>query len=242
MIKFYPIIKWKNVHRLYEQIEPFLKTSLPVLDKIDSKSSLVMSPHIDDDTIGCGGTMRKLHEGKASITCVYFSDCTQQRVEEGLKAGKILGVNKQIFLDYKSKKIINNKEIFKKILEIIDDTNPDTIFIPSFFERHDDHQVVNYILVKTLNDINIRPTIFLYEVWTPIIPNFIIDISNYIDIKMDAINQYKSQLKTHNWIEGVIGLNRYRGVISRARTHAEAFLVFTSAKYKEIYKKGFLAR
>lgn len=55
--------------------------------------------------------------------------------------------------------------------------------------------------------------IYEYEVWTPItMPTAFFDISDVIEIKKEMIKVYKSQIIDKDYYNGIIGLNKYRGI------------------------------
>ncbi|HXN05976.1 MAG TPA: PIG-L family deacetylase, partial [Nitrospiria bacterium] len=64
-------LKWSHVYRYYELLEPFLKVSTPLEELPKGENILVIAPHIDDETIGCGGTLAKhAHSGK-KVTVLF---------------------------------------------------------------------------------------------------------------------------------------------------------------------------
>ena len=67
-------------------------------------------------------------------------------------------------------------------------------------------------------------TVLCYEVWTPL-PRFsyIEDISDFIDIKLEALNQHQSQIQRIPLDEAVRCFNRYRGVMTGRGLFCECF-------------------
>lgn len=70
-----------------------------------------------------------------------------------------------------------------------------------------------------------------YEVWTPIHPNCVVDISEHMDTKMSALSCYDSQLQMNNYLSSVKGLNAYRSIANKSKGYAEAFFLTTAADY-----------
>jgi N-acetylglucosamine malate deacetylase 1 len=229
-------VKWSHVYRFYEAVEPFLKMSLPLEEKPIGERILVLSPHIDDETIGCGGTIHKHSAFGEHVTVLYVADCTPNRIQEGENAAKVLGISKTIFWEYQSKTLNRYPEIENRIGDLLIDIGPDIVYIPSLIDRHNDHVTLNYYFSKALNRVKKKFMIYSYEVWTTLIPNVVIDISDLVEIKRNAMNCYQSQLVSHNWLEGTLALNRYRGMISGARSHGEAFFRLTPQKYLKLWK------
>ena len=54
--------------------------------------------------------------------------------------------------------------------------------------------------------------VWCYELWSCLWPNIGIDISSVVDIKREAIDCYASQVAYVNYVEGALGLNRFRGL------------------------------
>ena len=217
-------VKWAHVYKLYEAIEPYLKISLPLEALPKGRRILVLSPHIDDETIGCGGTLSKHSSAGHSVTVLFLADCTEERKNEAEEAGKILGISKKIYWEYQSKTLDQFPEIIGRLSEVIKTSDPDLVYIPSFVDRHNDHVTLNYYFSQALKNLKSNFMIYSYEVWTTLIPNVVVDISDQIEIKKKAIACYSSQMAGHHWIEGTVALNRYRGTVSNAKSHGDGAL------------------
>jgi len=232
-----PRIKWSHVRLLYEAIEPILKASPIKLPKPDSGRVLALAPHIDDDIIGSGGCLRKHVESGDDIIAVYFSDCTDVRVKEAKEAANVIGFNHLEFFEYESKTLLKQKEIFGRLSAIVADYKPAFVYLPSLFDRHNDHLAVNHYLALLYEEYRYDFTVCAYEVWTALVPNLIVDISDVVENKKEAITRYRSQLSHNNWLDAAISLNRYRGVTSGAGMYAEGFMRYSLREYYALWKK-----
>jgi len=232
-------IKWVHVRRLYEALEPLLKFSQIKLKRPDSGRVLVLSPHIDDEVIGAGGSLRKHVQAGNEVRVVYFADCSGERIEEGRKAADIIGFRCLEFFEYGPKTLSEHPEIVDRLSAIIADYRPEIVYVPSLFDRHNDHLAVNNYLSVLFSRHRFDFTVYAYEVWTALVPNLIIDISDTIDAKKNAISQYGSQLSTNNWLDAAVSLNRYRGVTSGAGEYAEAFIRYSMKEHFALWEKVF---
>ncbi|OGY22990.1 MAG: hypothetical protein A2172_03595 [Candidatus Woykebacteria bacterium RBG_13_40_15] len=70
-----------------------------------------------------------------------------------------------------------------------------------------------------------------YEVWTPLQEvSYVEDISKFLDLKIKALEQHKSQLQDINYDEAIKGLNRYRGIMTGKGRFCECFQVLKTNK------------
>jgi LmbE family N-acetylglucosaminyl deacetylase len=235
-LKLSPRIKWRHVMRLYEALAPYLKASPIKMDVPESGRVLVLSPHIDDDVIGAGGSLRKHVRQGDQVKVLYFADCTKERIREAKESAKVLGFSDLEFLGYESKKLLESSGLTDRLLTIINDYRPDIVYLPSLFDRHNDHLAVNHLLAVVHKEFHCAFTVCAYEVWTPMVPNLIIDITSMVAEKKEALSHYKSQLASNDWADAALSLNRYRGVTSGAGTHAEGFMRFSMKEYYRIWK------
>jgi len=234
-------VKWMNVLRFYEYIQPYLKVSKPIEEKPVGKSVLVLSPHIDDDILGAGGTLYKHHLDGDKIVSIYLASLNDKdiRQKEGERAAEIIGIDELIFLDYEIKKLdLSTKEISRQIVDLLDRYEPDIVYLPFFLDNHNDHISTNKIFLSSLPLISkpLSISIYAYEIWSTLFPNVLVDITDQIEVKKQAILEYKSQLLANNYLEAIIGLNRYRGILSKANGYAEGFFRSTSDGYSNLWR------
>ncbi len=218
-----------------------LKASPLKLEKPDGGRVLVLAPHIDDDVIGCGGTLVKHAGAGDEVSVLYFADCTPERIKEAREAASIIGIGRLEFLEYGGKKGLfdRRKEAAEKLGAELEARRPDTVYLPSLFDRHNDHLAVNHILSDVIS--RMRPDftflVCAYEVWTPLVPNLIVDITETMDKKKEAVSRYVSQLASNDWLDAAVCLNRYRAVVSGAGRYAEGFMMHSARNYLELWKK-----
>ena len=167
---------------------------------------LFISPHTDDSELACGGTIAKLAEQGKEIYCHSFSNCWEELVEgydkdtstyECKNAFKILGVPEENVTvgDMPDKKFPQVRDkIFEELERLKNEILPDTVFIPSSYDNHQDHQTVYN---EALRAFRRNYTILGYETeWNMFNNNSRFYVSlNEIHMlkKVDALRCYQSQ-------------------------------------------------
>ena len=177
---------------------------------------LAIGIHPDDVELSCSGTIAKhIALGKK----VGILDLTQGelgtrgnaelRTKEANDAAIILGVSFRTQLNLKDCFFENNEENQKKIIEIIRKHQPEIILCNAISDRHPDHGRASKLVsdasfysglikIETHSDNKIqqawRPKAVYHYIQDQYIhPDFVIDISDFIDIKHKAIMAYSSQ-------------------------------------------------
>ena len=211
---------------------------------------LVFAPHNDDEVLGVGGTIAKYSkQGGEVFVCEVTSSSNSELCNlikaEAAQAHRILGVRETIFLDLPvvALKQVPAAELNKKILDVVEKIKPEIVFIPHRGDIHTDHHEVSRSTMVALRP-HLNPqlkTIYAYETlseteWdipsseNAFIPNVWSDISDTIDIKLEAMKCYKSQLKEYphpRSLDAIIALSKVRG--STICVHsAEAFMPIRS--------------
>ena len=172
---------------------------------------LAIGAHPDDVELGCGGTLAKeISLGKK----VGIIDLTKgelgtrgtdlTRKEEATNAAEILGITIRENLDLGDGFFTNEKEAQFKVIEMIRKYQPDVILSNAPSDRHPDHAkgselVNNAIFLSGLPKIENglapwRPKKhFHYIQWLPLEPNFVVDITGFLDKKVESCLAYKTQ-------------------------------------------------
>ncbi|MBT4856541.1 PIG-L family deacetylase [bacterium] len=221
---------------------------------------LVFSPHPDDDIIGCGGSIAKHVQAGNQVSIAYMTsgdagslDYTKKelgeiREKEATKAANKLGVNDLIFLHEPDGYIQNKPDVLIKLVNLIRDMKPDLIYIPHKNDAVQDHQRTYEVVLEATKRASgpwfqecsgtpwATPIVLGYEVWTPIqAPGYKEDISEFIDLKIEALLEHKSQVSSIKYDEAIKGLNRYRGLgfaVDSGQPYGEAFEII---KTKQVY-------
>jgi N-acetylglucosamine malate deacetylase 1 len=186
---------------------------------------LVISPHPDDESIGCGGTLLKHAKQRDEIHVVFLTsgekgghgrseaETIRVRESESHKAARVLGVRKLEFWHLPDGAVRSTRDAVDRLRKKLKQFNPNTIYVTHDHEMHPDHRGAVRLLRRALGgQERKRPDIFGYEVWTPIQKlSEIVDISPYFEKKLRAVRSYRSQCAVVGFVEAVRGLNRYRG-------------------------------
>jgi LmbE family N-acetylglucosaminyl deacetylase len=201
---------------------------------------LVLAPHPDDETLGCGGTIA-LYAGMGKEVCaviiskgeavnVKAENIVDLRRKETYKAAEILRIKQVIFMDFPDTELnARYDEVKQGIRGVIRTFKPDIVFAPSPMDLHDDHVVVSRITMSLLKEFSSFKVAF-YEIYSPIRYNCIIDITGVIDIKKKAVMCYHYSLleKPESMFFAMEGLNAYRSFDFLKKGYFEAFYVITA--------------
>jgi len=228
---------YRHLFRFYEFIQPYVRASLPVEERFKGKRILSLSPHIDDDVIGSGGTFYKHFLEGEKITSLYLCG-DEKRKKEGEEAARIIGIKSRIYLGYPERSLKKNLEAEERVKEVISEVSPEVVVLPFLLDNHPDHREVNRILVNLLKKQGQNFLIYGYGVWLPVYPNLLVDISGVVEVKKQAIEKYKSQIKSRNYLEQALSINRFWAIVKgRKIKYAEPFFRATPKGYIELWKR-----
>jgi LmbE family N-acetylglucosaminyl deacetylase len=155
------------------------------IDEKDLKDTVaVFSPHQDDETLGCGGTIIKKKRAGASVKVFFMTDGRKShahliseeklkliRANEALKAGRMLGLEEKdvAFLEYTDGELTENQNsAIRKVSKILQLQKPDEIFIPHRKEPSlwaKDHVATNQIVISALKTYDKKTTVYEYPIW-----------------------------------------------------------------------------
>ena len=205
---------------------------------------LAIGAHPDDIELGLGGSLaRYVEEGKEVYALILSRGEKgvrdekekekdelkgKMREDETRKALNLLGVkNKNIeILGLSDGGIKPNSDVTEKVYEHIMKVNPDVIYTHFFEDEHLDHVSTSLITLHAGRRIK---NILFYEspsTRTSFSPNYFVDISNYIDKKVEALKMHKTQEGKPYMDEEVIkAKTRLRGFQAKVK-YAEGFVVY----------------
>ncbi|MXV38364.1 bacillithiol biosynthesis deacetylase BshB1 [Flavobacteriaceae bacterium Ap0902] len=177
---------------------------------------LAMAPHPDDIELGCGGTLAKAVANGKKVGIVDLTQgelgtrgTAEIRMQEADAAAKILGVHARENLKMRDGFFQNNEENQLKIVEVIRKYQPEILIASALEDRHPDHgrgaQLIKQAaFLSGLKRIDTgqeawRPKkVFHLIQWRSLKPDFVVDISGYLDTKVEACLAYKSQFYDPN--------------------------------------------
>ena len=202
---------------------------------------LIVVAHPDDETIGMGGTIKKLSKDNEITLCVMSDGASAQYDDQKMiqirqdackKAGKILGISNFYFFDFPDMKLdsIPHLEINKELEKIIKKTNPKILYSTPYNDLNKDHQkVFESCSVISRPDSSKIKQFFCFEIGgrnkIPFMSNTYVNISKELPFKIKAFQQYKSEInpfphpRSKKFLES---LSHVRGVESGFK-NAEAF-------------------
>jgi len=182
---------------------------------------LAIGSHPDDVELGCGATIAKeISLGKK----VGILDLTRGelgtrgsseiRDTEAKKAAEILGVELRVNLAFADGFFINDKKHQLEVIKMIRKYQPDIVLCNAIDDRHLDHPKGSQLVsdacflsglrkIETLesgeNQEVWRPKhVYHYIQWKNIEPDFVVEVNDFIDKKMEAVKAYGSQFYDPN--------------------------------------------
>jgi len=179
---------------------------------------LVVAPHPDDETLGCGGTLfRHKHEGDELFWAIVTEinedlgwplAAVKKRDSEIKDVAKKYGFSDTFNFRFPTTQLDNLPitDIIENIVEVYNQIEPEIIYMPYGYDAHTDHQIIAKALQSTFKWFRYPfiKKVLMYE--TPsetefnfiekriFHPNIFVDISKYLDSKIETLNIYESEI------------------------------------------------
>lgn len=160
--------------RKIAQITPLSKEDL-------AASAMVFSPHQDDETLGCGGTIIRKREAGAEVKIVFMTDGSRShhrfipenelivlRQQEAVAAAKTLGVAAEnlVFLNFRDGELARESDkAIIKVVQLLQQYQPQQVFVPYVRETHPDHLATYQVVVSALVRLRQNLEIYEYPIW-----------------------------------------------------------------------------
>ena len=217
------------------------------------KKVLILSPHADDEILGCGGFISKYSKRNFQINVLILTDANKgapeiysikkiKKIRDEAKIANNYISTKKLFFENLPALNLNNYPIYKIsniISKYIENINPEVVLIPSANDIHDDHKIIfkaAKVSMRFIKKSNLKK-ILSYEVlseteWNEneksFNPNYFVSLEKSdINKKINAFLKYKSQVKKFphpRSKEAIINLSKLRGS-QVFMSYAEAFKV-----------------
>jgi LmbE family N-acetylglucosaminyl deacetylase len=156
-------------------------TAHQVPDRELGRSAVVFSPHPDDESLGCGGTILRKKRAGATVKLVQVSDgggsttliprdkLAAMRKQESLNAGRVLGVDDTYFLEFPDGHLGEHvPAAIERVAGILRQESPQEVFVPYGREpmkQAADHVAVTNIVLAALQRHPNPVTVWEYPVW-----------------------------------------------------------------------------
>jgi N-acetylglucosamine malate deacetylase 1 len=176
---------------------------------------LAFGAHADDVEIGMGGTIAKFSSAGKKIGICDLTEAQlssngtiEIRKVEAANAAQILGVEERTSLGLQDRGLYLFDEYIRRIAGVIRNYRPRIVFAPYYEDRHPDHGNCAHLVEEAVFSAGIKKyktekgelphrveKVYFYMINGFHQPDFIIDISSYMDKKIESLNAYKSQFK-----------------------------------------------
>ena len=212
---------------------------------------LVIAPHMDDEVLGCGGTIaRHVESGDNVFVCfiahrVYNHQFNDERNEVEKKhanrAKEVLNYKESVFLGLNDERLdACIQDIIIPLEGYIYKIKPDIVYSPFYGDNNQDHRAV-FDAVRIV----IRPSaadfvkrFFVYEIPSSteqspplnkeaFLPNYYVDVSEYIDFKIEAFLCYETEKRIypHPRSEEALKVLAQKRGVEIGFKYAEAFMI-----------------
>ncbi len=176
---------------------------------------LAFGAHPDDVEIGAGGTLaREVSLGRrvgiVDLTCGEMSTngTPEERHREAVEAARILGAEFRRNLGLPDRGITVNQGNIARVVEVIRRYTPDVVLAPHPGDRHPDHARCAELVREAFFSSGLarfdrgstaglpphRPRrLYLYFVSSRVLPSFVVDVSDWYEVKWRSLQAHRSQ-------------------------------------------------
>jgi N-acetylglucosamine malate deacetylase 1 len=177
-----PLRDWQapRIHRwmMHEASRPM---------QLTTKSALVIAPHHDDETFGCGGLIALKRDADVPVKIIIITDgrqshgnvpgtdinqLAQTRKREALRAIDLLGVASQDvhFLDLPDQGLqtldeARRKEAVATLADLLKSFRPQELYVNHRTDRHPDHEATYRLVESAIGQSAAPVDVYQYPIW-----------------------------------------------------------------------------
>ena len=214
------------------------------------RNIVVISAHPDDEILGVGGTLLKHKKNGDKIYWLittnifenqgFSKERISSRQKEIKKISEALSVEKVFMLDYPTMSLSTSSliEMVPKISKVFTEIEPEIVYCLNRSDAHSDHRITfdavmactksfrypfikQVLMYECISETEFAPQL-PEKVFTP---NYFVDISSFLEEKMNLMKIYESELGKHPFprsLKNIEALATFRGA-SVGVEYAEAF-------------------
>lgn len=177
---------------------------------------LALAAHPDDVELSSSGTLLKAVASGKKAGIVDFTrgelgtrGTPEIRLQEAVASGKILGLSARENLGFRDGFFINDEAHQLEVIKMIRKYQPDIVLANAFDDRHPDHGRASELakdacfkaglkMIETelegVRQLHWRPKVVYHYIQSiPVEPDFIVDVSDVWEKRMESIRAFKSQ-------------------------------------------------
>ncbi|MDE1220596.1 PIG-L family deacetylase [Vibrio aestuarianus] len=216
------------------------------------KTALIVAPHADDETLGCGGTILKLIAHGYDVHWLIVTGMTKEagysevqiktRKDEIVRVTEAYGFSNthELNLPPAMLETLSKGEVIGPICNLMNQVQPEMVFTVYRNDAHSDHEVVFDAVMSATKSFRYPfvKKVLAYETMSEtdfgmkpedggFKPNVFFDISDYLSTKLDILEMFESEVDAFPFPRSRVALEalaRVRGVQCNSKA-AEAFVL-----------------
>lgn len=184
---------------------------------------LVIAAHPDDELLGLGGTIAKHSSNGDEVHVLMITegsstqykdqpDMIEQKKREITNVKNILRISDVHFVDLPDMKLdtLAHIDVNNPITKAVHKLQPEVVFTHFYGDVNKDHRVIfesTMVAVRPATNSSIKKVICyntpsstewnIQQGHTAFMPNMYVDITEFLDKKLEALHQYKSEMREY---------------------------------------------
>jgi len=214
---------------------------------------LVLSPHPDDELVGCGGTLLRLIAEGAQACIIQATDgskleslrdCPEPRrkrlrLEEAERVAAALSA-RLVLWRQEDAQLKCSSETVSALAQMLSQYKPTHVFTPLTTDWHADHRMVSEILGKALAISASRPQVLQYEVWSAAPANLYCDVTEQAHALEHLLFLYRRAMRVADYVHMWEARTLTRALELTGRPgYVEAFLSTSADDFRAMVDTGY---
>jgi LmbE family N-acetylglucosaminyl deacetylase len=212
---------------------------------------LVLSPHPDDELIGCGGTLCRLIAAGGRVSILQATDGSRLRslrdlpearrksvrLDESRRVAEAMGAELVLWRKQDSQLHCTDGTV-TELARLLVDWRPTHVFTPFLGDPHGDHRTLSLIFAGAVETANLQPQVLQYEVWSLVPANLHCEITGQAATLEKLLLLYERAMRADDFVHFYESRALARALELTGRPgYVEAFLATSSAKYRRLAER-----